>query len=70
MNPPKLIKMEIDVESLRTLRSLINSAQVCLEGLDARIRKELEVIGVAKALAEKASQTLAGLIDLSKQSNQ
>lgn len=61
MTTPKLI--EVDFESLRVLRSLVNSAQVCLEGLETRVRKELEVIGVARTLSEKASRTLGEIID-------
>jgi len=61
MTPSKLV--EIDLESLRVLRSLVTSAQVCLDGLEARMRKELEVIGVAKTLNEKASRSLGEMID-------
>jgi hypothetical protein len=52
----------VDLEELRNLRSLVNSARVCLEGLDSRIKRELEVIGVAKALTEKASHTVNKMI--------
>lgn len=55
--------IEVDVESLRTVRSLVNSTQVCLDGLESRMKKELEVISVAKTLSEKASRSLEEIID-------
>jgi hypothetical protein len=61
MVTPKII--EVDYESLRILRSLVNSAQVCLDGLEARLQKELEVIGVVRALTEKASRSLAEIVE-------
>jgi len=56
-------KIEVDIESLRTVRSLVNSTQVCLDGLESRIKKELEVISVAKTLSEKASRSLEEIMD-------
>lgn len=61
MVPRKLI--EVDLEALRILRSLVNSAQVCVDGLETRLKKELEVIGVVRALTEKASRSLAEIIE-------
>lgn len=52
---------EIDRESLRTLVSLIHSIEVSLNGLDNRIRKELEVVEVSLALAKRARELLNAL---------
>lgn len=65
MVPPKVL--EVDLESLRILRSLVNSSQVCIDGLEARLKKELEVVGVVRALMEKASRSLAEIIEPAKE---
>jgi hypothetical protein len=48
----------IDRESLQMLRSLMHSVEVCLTGLDDRIKRELEVIEVSMALSQKAKTLL------------
>ena len=50
--------VEIDRESLQMLRSLMHSVEVCLSGLDDRIKRELEVIEVSMALSHKAKTLL------------
>ncbi len=53
---------EIDPESLRTLRSLVHSIEVSLSGLDNRIKKELEVVEVSMALANRARELLSTML--------
>jgi len=50
--------VEIDRETLLTLRSLVHSVEVSLSGLDDRLKKELEVIEVSVALSERARDLL------------
>jgi hypothetical protein len=52
----------IDVEALRTLESLVHSIEVSLNGLDNRIRRELEVVEVSMALAKRARELLDDLV--------
>jgi hypothetical protein len=54
--------VEIDQESLMTLRSLVHSVQVSLTGLDQRIKRELEVIEVSQSLASRARDFLTDLL--------
>jgi len=61
MKPVKLI--QVDQEALRTLKTLVNCAQVSLDGLDTRMKKELEVIGVARAMSEKATNLISELLE-------
>lgn len=49
---------EVELESLRTLTSLIHSIEVSLNGLDKRIKKELEVVEVSVELARRARELL------------
>jgi hypothetical protein len=53
---------EIDQESLRTLRSLVHSIEVSLSGLDNRIKKEMEVVEVSMALANRARELLSTML--------
>lgn len=48
----------IDRETLRYLKSLIVSAQVCLKAMDSRLQRELEVISVAKNLVDRSLEVL------------
>jgi len=48
----------IDRETLRYLKSLIVSAQVCLKALDSKLQKELEVISVARNLVDRSLEVL------------
>jgi hypothetical protein len=54
--------VEIDHESLMTLRSLVHSIQVSLAGLDNRLKRELEVIEVAQSLASRSREFLTELL--------
>jgi hypothetical protein len=49
---------EINEETLLALRSLVQSVQVSLSGLDSRMKRELEVISVSSALAARISDIL------------
>jgi len=60
MKPVKLI--QVDQEELRNLKTLVSCSQVCLDGLDARMKKEIEVIGAARAMAEKATSLISELL--------
>jgi hypothetical protein len=61
MKPAKLI--QIDQEQLRNLKSLVDCARISLDGLDTRMKKELEVIGVARTMAEKATSLIDQLVE-------
>ena len=65
MKPVKLI--QVDQEELRNLKSLVSGAQVCLDGLDSRMKKEIEVIGAARAMAEKATSLINELLQGSEE---
>jgi hypothetical protein len=59
----KDLRTEIDPEALRTLRSLVHSIEVSLSGLDERIKRELEVVEVSMALANRARELLNELLN-------
>jgi hypothetical protein len=54
--------VQVDVETLRVLGSLITAAKICLDGMTSRHEKELSVIGLAKSLTERAEETLERLL--------
>ena len=53
---------EIDLESLRTLASLVHSIEVSLSGLENRIKTELEVVEASVTLANRSRELLENMI--------
>jgi len=51
-------QIQIDRETLLSLKSLVDSMKLCLAGLESRFRKEFEMIGAISALADKTLDLL------------
>lgn len=51
--------IEIKDETFFALKNLVQSVQVSLNGLDSRIKREIEVIAVSRALVSRINDILA-----------
>jgi hypothetical protein len=49
---------KIDREALEVLRSLLEAAQVCLNGMEAKLKEDVQMIGVIDTMIEKALNTV------------
>lgn len=50
--------ISLDSEGLEALRSLVQSSEVCLSGLETRIKREIEVIRICRMWNTRAKELL------------
>lgn len=53
----------LDSETLQLLKSLIHSVVVCLDGVNARLNKEMEVISVSSSSADRALDIINEMLE-------
>jgi hypothetical protein len=54
--------IEMDSEAFASLKADVYSALICLNGINSRMKKELEAIGIARSLTNNAYERIERLV--------
>jgi hypothetical protein len=65
MNFPKSV--EIDREWLQNLKTLAHSALVCLDGMDAGLKNQIEVLRVSRNFCYRALEVITARLEKTEQ---